>query len=177
MTTAVTRAGGRGRRRRAPPPPPPPPPPARAPPKDPSSHPQLLTLRPRHAEPSAPGAPPRHLGEPVPGVFAPRRGREAGPRLLPGGARTLEVAQVQAADADMVERLGYVRRLGEGCHEALEGLLRLAPLLLPEIDDRLEVRRVYGGFLQVVLSLLPAEIRPGLAVPGGRREPVVPGVR
>src|SRR5437867_3792030 len=97
------------------------------------------------ASPSAPGAPPRHLGEPVAGVFAPRRGREVRLRLLPGGARTVEVAQVQAADADVVERLGYVRRLGEGCHEALEGLLRLAPLLLPEIDDRLEVRRVYGG--------------------------------
>src|SRR2546430_944953 len=122
MTTSVTRASGRRRRRRAPRPPPAPRPASRA--------------RGRAAR-GTPGAPPRHLGEPVPGVFAPRRGREAGPRLLPGGARTLEVAQVQAADADMVERLGYVRRLGEGCHEALEGLLRLAPLLLPEIDDRL----------------------------------------
>src|SRR5437773_2704113 len=81
--------------------------------------------------PSASGAPPRHLGEPVPGVLAPRRVREARLRLLPGGARTVEVVQVQVADADVVERFGHVRRLGEGRHEALEGLLRLSPLLLP----------------------------------------------
>src|SRR5439155_15158143 len=103
-----------------------------------------------------------HLGETIAGILPPRRAREPRLDLLPRLACAIEIPEMQPAEANVVERLGEVRRLGEGRHQARESRDRILPLLATEVDDRFVVGRVDGGRREGSEVLRLAEERNGL---------------
>src|SRR5262249_62378620 len=88
--------------------------------------------------------------------------REARAGLLPGRDRALAIAALLAHEPDVILRLGRVQPVREARDETREHVLSFLPLVLAEVGDALEVRRMDRGRRERRHALRLLEVWPRL---------------